>query len=597
MAELRGVHGRILRVNLTTGQASFEAVPEPLWTRYLGGRGMGAYYLWHEVPSEVDPLSPGNKLIFMAGPMLGSLAPGSNKVNVTFRSPLTRTYSYSLCGGFWGPELKFTGVDGLIVEGKADHPVYLFIDNDRVVIKDARHLWGKTIPETSEMIKEELGDPYVKVACIGPAGEKLNRMACITADLYREFGRGGAGAVMGSKNLKAIAVRGTKDLTVARPGRLAKYVQDLYAGFKTHPKAYARRWYGTVEMLETVNSLGFWSTHNFNEGYFPPGGNMTGPRMREDIVVRDTSCYACPVGCGKVSAVEVPGVGKVCLEGPEFETVGLLGPNCGVSDWATLLQATRICDHNGLDTISAGALISFAMECYEKGIITKEDTGGLELKFGNGEAMLALLEQVVKREGIGDILAEGLKYAGNRLGAPDLAIHSKGMAPATYDPRGAKGMALTYATSPKGAHHMVSPCMAAAEPFNEAGKAAVMKEIQLAMALVDSLGFCSTMRFVLSVDRQLDLFQLVTGVELTKEEFLTAAERIVQLERRYNTRAGFDRRDDTLPKRFLQEAMTAGPSAGQTINLDVMLEEYYALMGWDQNGVPTAETVARFELP
>lgn len=600
MAEIGAVQGQILRVNLSTGKVSREAVPEEVYKKYLGGRGAGAYYLYRELAPGTDPLGEENKLIFFNGPMAGTMAPGANKINVSFKSPLTYTYSFSLCGGHFGPELKFAGYDGLIIEGKAKEPVYLFIENEEVVLKSAKSLWSQTIPQTNKLLKSELGgDHSLKVACIGPAGEKLNRMACITADWYREFGRGGGGAVMGSKNLKAIVVRGTKDVKAASPSKLANYVKELYKEFKAHPKVYARRWYGTVEMLEGINKLGFWSTKNFSEGYFAPGEKMTGPQMREQVIVGDCSCYACPIACGKISEITSPRYGRFLLEGPEFETVGLLGPNCGIGDWEIIIKVTQILDHNGIDTISAGAAFSFAMEAFAKGIITEKDTDGLRLDFGHGEALIALAEKMVEREGLGDLLAEGVKAASEKLGAPQLAIHSKGLPPATYDPRGCKGMALTYATSPKGAHHMISPTMGAeiaGDRFAEKGKAGMVRDIQLQMALVDSLGYCSTMRFVYTMDKQVDLFKLATGLNYSKEELLLAGERIFNLERLFNVREGFSRKDDTLPRRFLEEALPEGPSQGQTIDLPSMLDEYYQVMGWSKDGIPKEETLQRLGL-
>ncbi|WP_051965442.1 aldehyde ferredoxin oxidoreductase family protein [Thermanaerosceptrum fracticalcis] len=600
MVDVGAVQGKILRVNLTDGQITKETVPGEVYTKYLGGRGAGAYYLNKEVAPGTDPLGEDNKIIFFNGPMAGTMAPGNGKINVTFKSPLTNTYYYSLCGGHFGAELKFAGFDGIIIEGNASKPVYLFIHNDEAELKDAQALWGKTIPETNKILKEELGgDHSLKIACIGPGGEKLNRMACITAELYREFGRGGGGAVMGAKNLKAIVVRGTQDVNVASPGKLANYVKELYKEFKAHPKVYARRWYGSVEMLEGINKLGFWSTKNFSEGYFAPGEEMVGPKMREKIVVGDGSCYSCPIACGKISQVNSAKYGKILIEGPEFETVGLLGPNCGISDWETILKATQILDHNGIDTISAGAVLSFAMEAFEKGIITEKDTDGIDLRFGNGDGLIAMLEKMVKREGLGDLLAEGVKLASEKLGAPELAMHSKGAAPATYDPRGCKGMALTYATSSKGAHHMYSPTMGvelAGDRFAEKGKANLVRDIQMQMAVVDSLGYCSTMRFVYTVDKQVDLFNLATGLNYSKQELLEVGERILNLERLFNVREGFSRKDDTLPKRFLEEAMKEGPSQGQTIDLQSMLDEYYQAMGWSEDGIPREETIKRLGL-
>ncbi|MEL7565209.1 MAG: aldehyde ferredoxin oxidoreductase family protein [Dehalobacterium sp.] len=600
MVDLGAVHGKILRVNLNNKEIKVEEVPEEIYLNFLGGRGAGAKYLYDEVGAEVDPLSPENKLIFFNGPMIGTMAPGSNKIAVNFKSPATNGYSTSLCGGFFGPELKFAGYDGLIIEGKAEKPVYLWIENDRVELRDASSYWGREIPFTIDTIKNELGfDEGIHVAAIGPAGENLNVMACITADRHREFGRGGAGAVMGSKNLKAVAVRGTKDVPCKNAVKVAKFTQSLYQKFKENPAARARRSYGTPEMVYGINHLGFWSTKNFTEGEFSGAEKLLGPAMREQVVVGDVSCYACPISCGKISCYNSERYGRILIEGPEFETIGLLGANCGVDDWEYILKATQICDYNGMDTMAAGVAVSLAMECFEKGIITKEDTDGIELKFGNGEALVAVLQKIVRREGIGDILAQGVKIAAEKFGAPELAVHSKGLPFATYDPRGCKGMAITYATSPKGAHHMISPTMGAeiaGDRFAETGKGKLVRDVQIQMALVDSLGFCSSMRFVLNVDIQLELLNIALGTELTKEQFLSIGERILNVERQYNVRCGMDRQDDTLPKRFLDEPMTAGLSKGQTINLDLLLDEFYQLMGWDKDGKPEADKLAELKI-
>jgi aldehyde:ferredoxin oxidoreductase len=415
-------------------------------------------------------------------------------------------------------------------------------------------------------------------------------MACITSDCFREFGRGGAGAVMGSKNLKAIAVRGTGAVEVASPQELAGLAEGAVKDLRKHPTARNRRKYGTPEMVQGVNHLGFWPTRNFSSGYFEDGEKISGPAMKQDIVIGDAACYACPIACGKRTEVYSSKYGRVGLEGPEFETIGLLGANCGVSDWEHLLKATEICDAYGMDTMSAGVTVSMVMEAFEKKRITSEQVDGLKPHFGNGEVLVELLRCMGERKGIGDLLAEGVKVAAERLGVPDLAIHVKGLPFADYDPRGCKGMALTYGTSPKGAHHMVSPTMGlelAGDRFAIEGKAKLVRSVQQYMAIVDSLGFCSSMRFVLSLERQLQLYRAVTGMDISEEEAMRVGERILNLERMYNVRLGLDRRHDVLPRRFLEEPMPDGLSQGQKVDMDALLDDYYAVMGWDRNGVPT----------
>ena len=594
-----GLAGKILRVNLSTGEKRVEATPAEVVARFFGGRGLGAYILYREVQPESDPLGRENKLIFTNGPLAGTMVPGNNKINVCFNSPLTNSYSYSLCGGHWGPELKFAGYDGLIVEGCSEKAVYLFIDGENVEIRDAEHLWGQLIPASDRLLKEEVGDPFVKVACIGPAGEKLSPLACITSDRFREFGRGGAGAVMGSKKLKAIVIRGFGEVKTASPDKVAELSEEVVTLLRRHNTAQARRRYGTPEMVQGINYLGFWSTRNFSQGFFDSGDKISGQAMKDQIVKGDASCFACPVACGKRTALDIAGKGRVALEGPEFETVGLLGANCGVSDWEHLLMATEICDSYGMDTMSCGAVVSMIMEAYEKGRIDSSQLDGLEPRFGDGPVLVEILRRMGEREGIGDLLARGPRESAEHLGIADLAVHVKGMSFATYDPRGCKGMALTYATSPKGAHHMFSPTMGpeiASNRFAVEGKGELVRSIQQYMAIVDSLALCSSMRFVLSLEKQLQLFRAVTGLEISEGEAMKTGERILNLERMYNVRLGLDRRHDTLPRRFLAEPITLGLSAGEVVDLDRLLDDYYAVMGWEKNGIPSDAKLKELDL-
>ncbi|MBN1637234.1 MAG: aldehyde ferredoxin oxidoreductase family protein [Deltaproteobacteria bacterium] len=603
MAEKITRAGQILRINLSTQTKSVEPISPEILADYLGGRGLGAYYLYREVDPGIDAFSPDNKLIFINGSLVGSLIPGANKVNVTFQSPLTNTYSYALCGGHWGPELKFAGYDGIIVEGRAEKPVYIWIENENVEIRAADHLRGQFIKDADLAIKEDLNKKNhddIQIALIGPAGEKLSRIACITVGGHREFGRGGAGAVMGSKNLKAIAIRGTQDLMVADTAGMQKLSERLCRALRAHPKGRIRREYGTVEMVEGINSRGYWSTRNFTQGFFKDGYKLEAQQMKDDIVVGSSSCYACPVACGKRSRVNSENYGEILLEGPEFETVGLIGANCGVSDWESIVKATEICDNYGMDTMSAGASVALAMECFERGIITTRHTGGIELLFGNGQALVKVLELMGRRKGIGDVLAEGVKIAAEKFGAPELAVHSKGMSFATYDPRGAKGMALTYATSPKGAHHMVATTMAQENTegtrFETRGKGKMQHDHQISMCTVDSLGLCATMRIATPFADQAAAFELVRGISMDEANLKKAAERIINLERMYNVRLGLSRKDDTLPRRFLEEPLPDGESKGQTVDLEVMLDEFYASMGWNAAGIPTPEKLSELDL-
>lgn len=596
----KGIAGQILRVNLSSKAVTKEPLPVDLLNEYLGGRGMGAYFLTKEVDPNCDPLGVDNKLIFMNGPFVGTMVPGGNKVCVTFKSPLSNTYSYSLAGGHWGPELKFAGYDGLIIEGRSEEPVYLWIDDDRVEIRSAYGIWGKDISGTDEAVKELVEDHGIHVACIGIAGENQVKMACITNDVFREFGRGGCGAVMGSKKLKAIAVRGTGDVGFANVKALKDLVELCLPVYRQHPKALDRRNYGTNELVTHVNGAGFMGTNNFKEGYSEANREFEGPVFREKVVRRDGACYGCPIACSKFCTVESEKHGRVELEGPEFETLTLLGTNCGLTNWEDVIKVSAVCDALGLDSMTAGGCVSLAMECYEKGVLTLEDTGGIELNFGNCQAEVRLLEMIAGKEGIGADLAEGPACAAQKWGVPELAMQSKNMSLAAYDPRGAKGMAIVYATSPKGAHHMLGPVfpmeMAAGNRFEEKGKGSMVKGAQMNLVILDSMGICSTNQAGFGRPQQIEALDYITGLSMTEEELLFKAERIFHLEKMFNVRAGFSRKHDTLPARFTSESMTRGPAKGQTVNLEALLDEYYEVMGWDKDGVPKKEKLKQLLL-
>lgn len=601
MKNYKGFFGRLLRVNLTSQEISSEKIEPDLWKKYLGGRGLGAYYLTKEVPPSTDPLSKENKLIFMNGALAGTSIPGNNKICVTFKSPLTETYSYSLCGGHFGPELKYAGYDGLIIEGKAEKPLFLWIDDDEIELRSAEHLWGNLIPETEDTIRKELGDDKsIQIAVIGPAGEKKVTFACITSAKYREFGRGGGGAVMGSKNLKGIAIRGSHDVSVADLKKTLELTKRLIHNLKASRAGKVRRIYGTMELVERINGAGFWTTKNFSEGHFEEGYKLEGEKMRQEVIVNDSSCFGCPIACGKWTRTTSQDGTEIHMEGPEFETVGMLGSNCGISSWKTLLMATEICDTYGFDTINAGATVSMVMEAIETGRLTNEEIGGIDLKFGNGEALIKVLKLIGERKGIGDILAKGIARAAKELGIEDLAVQSKGQSFPVYDPRGAKAMALTYATSPKGAHHMFATTfggeLAAGNRFEIEGKGEFEQTHQFSMAIVDSIALCSTMRAGVTLEDQAQAYSAVTGIDMTMDKLNNIAERIINLERMYNVKLGYDRKNDTLPDRFLKEPMPKGKSKGQTVDLESLLDDYYNIMGWSSDGIPSKKKLTDLEL-
>jgi aldehyde:ferredoxin oxidoreductase len=601
MNKYYGMSGKLLRINLTKEKISIDTIKSELWEKYLGGRGLGAYLLTKEVPPTTDAFSPKNKLIFMNGPLAGTSIPGNNKICVTFKSPLTKSYSYSLCGGHFGPELKYAGFDGIIIEGKAKEPMYLWIDDEHIELKAAHHIWGQLIPESEKQIRNELGDDKtIQIAVIGPAGEKLVNYACITASLYREFGRGGVGAVMGSKNLKGIAIRGSHDVKVADVDKVIKLTKRLTQNIRNSHGGKIRRRYGTMELVERINNAGFWTTRNYSEGHFEEGYKLEGEAMRDKIIVGDSACFSCPIGCGKWTYIITKKGKKIQMEGPEFETVGMFGSNCGISNWETILKAAKIADTYGFDTINAGACISMVMEAYERGKLSQGDLGGIKMEFGNEDALLKVLEMIGERQGLGDLLAQGIVKASEELNTSEFAIHSKGQSFPVYDPRGAKAMALTYATSPKGAHHMFATTFGAElsldNRFEIEGKAILERNQQFSMCVVDSIAICSTIRAGVPLEDQAKAYAAITGIIIDNDTLNKAAERIINLERMYNVKLGFSRKNDILPDRFLKEPMPKGESKGQTVDLETLLDDYYNVMGWNSNGIPTENKLKELEI-
>lgn len=595
---MKNIMSKILRVNLSTGKISTEPTDLNMVENFYGGRGIGIRMLWEEVNPEVTPFSPQNKLIFFASPLVGTRMPGANKLALTFKSPLTSGCFVTLCGGYMAPELRFAGYDGLIIEGKSEKPAYLCIKDDEVSLRSASDIWGKFTRDTDHAIKEIEGDQKLRIACIGPAGEKLVKYACIQSDLHREFGRGGGGAVMGSKGLKAIAIRGSHPVEVESPDLLKKLASEVVGELNRNKKAQVRREYGTLENASWVNELGFLPVRNFTQGVFKQIEEIDMYKLKSDFVPKNWTCFACPVACGKVCSFRASD-GTIQSVSPEYESIIMLGSNCGISSFNTILEMLLLCDLYGLDTMSTGTAISMVMEAFEKKLINKKTTDGLTLNFGCAEESLELISKIGKREGIGHLLGEGVKIAAEKLGVPDLAMQVKGLGLAAYDPRGCKGMGLNYAATAEGASHMRGPTMGPeisdGSRLEDENKAKIVIDTQIAMAIVDSLCICSTMRFALTVERQLDFLRAVTGIEFTKDEATKVGKRILTLERMYNYREGFGRKDDYLPTRFLKEPLV-GPADNQTVNIDLMLRDYYKEIGWDENGKPKEETLKQLSL-
>ena len=609
-----GYTGKILRVNLTDRKTTIEEPEGRFYREYFGGTALIGYYLLKELKPGIDPLGPENKLVFSAGVLSGVPAAGCGRSGVGAKSPLTGGWGDAQSGGFWPAELKRAGWDAIIVEGKADKPVYLWIKDDQVEIRDAAHLWGKTTAEVDSQLKEELGDKRVRVAQIGPAGEKLVRVAAIANDINRYYGRCGLGAVMGSKMLKAIAVRGSNPLKVANQekvreiaGATADIVKRFMGGFKS---------YGTAGGVGGLNAMGILPTKNFQEGQFDGFEKISGQAMAETILVDTDNCSACPVNCKRVVEVGPPYNVERVYGGPEYETIGSLGSLCGIDDLKAIAHGNQTCNALGLDTIGTGTTIAFAMECFENGILTEKDTGGIELRFGNAEAMMKMVEMIGRREGLGDILAEGAKRAAEKIGggASQYAMHIKGQELPMHDPRGKVGLGIGYAVSPTGADHMhnihdpewmrVNPTMLAfgiQEPLDPHDLG--LSKVRSFWYLVNWQHFknCAIACMFLPYDpnRMAELVSAVTGWNTNAWELEKVGERALALARLFNAREGFTAKDDFVPER-LYTGVSSGPRQGKGLDREAFQEaikSYYGMAGWDaETASPTAAKLAELDL-
>jgi aldehyde:ferredoxin oxidoreductase len=589
-----GYTGGYLRIDLSQRTIEVGKLDEEIARKYWGGRGLGAYLLLKELRGGTDPFSSENKVLFLTGPLQGTLTPYTPKFVVITKSPLSGAFTRAVCGGQWGPELKFAGYDGVIVEGRASKPVYIFIDDEKAQIRDATHLWGMTTGETENTIKKELKDKTVRIVSIGQAGEKKVRFANVIHE-SRAAARGGTGAVMGSKNLKAIAVRGTGDIEVADLERFKTLLAETYEAIKNDPASPGRIKYGTTGSVAIVHELGVMPIMNYSRGVFDGIEGLIGETMRQKIVIHDESCFACPLPCGKLSLIKEGTYAGTVLQGPQYETIGLLGTNCGVSSIEAVARANYLCNEYGMDTISTGNVIAYAIESYQRGFLTKRDTDGVEMRFGDPDLVLSLVDRIAKREGLGHRLAEGVRAFSRELGkdAEKFAMHSKGQEFASFDPRGVVGMGLLYATASPGANHSYGPTFRQEikDPLTGNGKAKICLENQNSYCLMDSLIYCSFSRYGMDNVSRLQMLSAVTGWNYSQDEFEHQARRIYTVERLFNLREGFGRQHDTLPFRSLTEPMPDGPAKGNVVPLDEMLPEYYSLRGWDESGAPKMETM------
>ena len=611
-----GYTGKILRIDLTTQTSKKEKLPLNVAKDFIGGAGFGVKYLYDEVKAGTDPLGPENKLFFAPGPLSGTAVPCASRIAVTAKSPLTNAVGMCLSGGFFPVELKLAGYDMLIIEGKAEKPTYVSIKDGEVRFRDANKLWGTQTSDCQQIIKDDLHDQNVRVACIGPAGERLSRIACIINE-RRAAGRKGLGAVMGAKNLKAIAVRGSGTLDIASPEKFKSARAAMLKAMKESPVLYphfAKE--GTPSNVDNTCALGIFPAKNWSAtGAFTPVDQI-GVEALESRRIGKEHCSDCPVGCSQLRLAQTGPYAGILTEGPEFETLYSLGGETGVDNMDSIIAADRLCDELGFDTISAGVAVGFAMELFERGILTAADTDGLELKFGNHQAMISLIRMMAFREGIGDVLADGVKAAAARIGkgSEKYALHVKGLELPGYDVRGAKAHGLSYATSYTGADHNRGyafqeifgvPVPYAVDRFAIEGKGKLTVWNQdVRTATCD----CPTMCVFLldmamapnATESTAAFMEAVTGLAFTREDVARVGERINNLARAFNVREGFKRADDTLPERLMTEPLQSGASKGQRISkddLNRMLDEYYTVRGWDLGtGVPTRKKLKELNL-
>lgn len=600
--------GCMLVIDLTKKKMTKVMPKEGFYRKFVGGSGVATKVIFDRVNIETEPLSPDNVLVFAVGPYQGTTIPGSGRFEVASRSPLTGIWGESNGGGAWGPELRQAGYDTLVISGRCEKPAYLWIHDDGFELVNAAHLRGLTVDQTDKMIKREIGEPEAKVACIGPAGERLVRIACIICDGGNGVaGRTGLGAVMGSKQLKAIAVRGDKYVPCANPSQLKELARRFSIMVSKELKEL--KVHGQASDLIRCEREGLMPKKNWTVGEWRGGAEKIGtPTFTETFGIEPIGCAFCPVRCHRLIPIEVLeryNLGQGGRFGPHYESLAMLGANCLVDDLPTLCKANEMCNNFGIDTISAGALVGFAMECYERGWIKKKDTDGIELTWGNPEALLTLVKKIGEDDGLGALLGKGIKYAADKIHerAQDIAVHVKGLDLPAHDPRSYVSMALTYATSTRGACHLhgYTEVVELEDPvlipevgiskgldrFSWWGKARAVAKYQDLFTVMNSLILCMKMFLGgITLTDQATMLSLITGWKITPVELIEIGERIYNLQREFNVRLGVSRKDDTLPKRMF-EPLEGGRAAGKVPPLESMLNEYYVIRGWDSYGKPT----------
>ncbi len=589
---------QILRVDLSSGEISITPLSAEAMPLVLGGKGLGAWLLYQEGNPGVDPLSPENLLIFHNGPLTGTTAPTAGRFGCTTISPATKTYSDAYCGGYWGQMLKYAGYDALVLSGAAEEPTLLVIDDGMVDLRPAKHLWGSNISQTDKRLKEEYPGDW-QVLTIGPPGEKMRNLAGIFNE-SRALARGGVGAVMGSKNVKAIVVRGSGLVKVHDPERYQRALQLAFRAVRMSSETTLLNQEGTVNILEIINVMGALPTRNFQRGQFDAADNLSGYAFRKHAWVKDYACFGCPIACGKYTRPLEDGT---VIEGPEYETTFAMGPNCAIGERESIIRLNWWCDEFGLDTISTGGVVGLVMEMFERDLIKSSALDGIEPRFGDAQAALALVEKMAKVEGCGEWLAQGVASIAEKFPeAQPFAMHVKGLEMPAYHPNAAKGTALAYAVSERGACHLRGAPLGelfsgSADPLSIEGKPQLFRDHQADKAVWDSACLCYFPGYGMSLKELWQLVTAATGFDYPAvKDFELVGERISTLARAINVREGFQRAADTLPDRNLNQPMVGGPADGHVVELAAMLDEYYRLMGWDANGVPTPDRMAELQL-
>jgi len=599
---MNGYMGKILRVDLSAGKLWDEPLDEPYARDFVGGSGLAARYVYDMVDSSTDPLGPDNPLVFMTGPLVGTPMPSAGRCSVCALSPLTHIWGEANTGGFFGPELRFAGYDGLIATGQADGPVWLSIVEGQAELHDAADLWGEDSYETQERVRGELGEPKARVACIGSAGENLAKMAAVMNDHGRAAGRTGMGAVMGSKNLKAIGVRGSAKVPVADADGIKTLVREIIADLGEDIAAMSIQMAGTAGYVDMALMYGDMPIRYYQQGEWEGASNLSGVLMADQYQNRNTACYRCPIACGRETRAPTYGLDKV--DGPEYETLAAFGSLAMVDDLEAVIYAGHLCNVHGLDTISTGCTIALACEMFERGVLTAADTGGLEVRYGDVQMTHRLIEMIARREGFGDALAEGSAALAEQFGVAELAVTVDRLEVPMHDPRAFAGMAVAYALSPRGACHMEGDMYGVDTgqgPAVELGivpgdrfdtteeKGRVAARQQAWRNLYNALTLCQFQNP--GVGRLLAALNDVTGWDLEAEDLMTLGKRIVTLKRMLNLRRGVNRADDRLPDLLLQP-LDDGGTEGKVVDVDALLAGAYAEYGWDaETGSPTQETL------